>query len=76
MCLPLVGDDQRRLMYKIMDAFEKAIEKDLKEIVLDDSRLEFIQKCNSKAKFEPNSLSMEVERLIDKIKEVEVEVKK
>ena len=70
-----LGEEQRRTYYKLCDDFERAIEGNASEVLLDDDRVKFIKSSISKSVFLPNDLTRKVEQLIDKMKDVEVVAK-
>jgi hypothetical protein len=64
-----LSEEDRRLYYKISDAFDKAVKDNLEEIELEDQWIGFIRKCFKEAKLIPDNLLRRVEELIEGIKD-------
>lgn len=62
------NEDERRIYYKICDAFEKALAEKLESIQIDDNWASFIRKNFKEAKLTPNDLLKKVEFLIEDMK--------
>lgn len=69
-----LGEEQRRIYYKLCDDFEIAIKENKDMVMLEDDRAKLIKISMSKAVFTPNDLTRDVERLIDEIKNIDIQV--
>ena len=64
-----MGEEDRRLYYKVCDELEEAVAGDKMEVQLDDDRMGFIKKCFREARFVPNELLRRVEILVGEVKD-------
>lgn len=70
-----LNDDERRLYYKIQDAFEEVLKVGENgapmpdTIELEDNWMGFISKCRKETTFMPDNLLRQTEQLIDAVKD-------
>ena len=69
-----LGEEERRMYYKICDAFEKALKnkdngKMAEEIQLEDQWMGFIRKCKKEVRMNPDMALKRVEELIDAVEQ-------
>jgi hypothetical protein len=57
-------EDERRIYYKICDAFDVVIKDKKEEVILDDSYIVFIKKVFKETRLIPNDLLRKIEELI------------
>lgn len=62
------SEEDRRIYYKLCDAFEVAVKDNTGTLSIDDNWAEFIVKNFKEAKLVPNDLLRKVEQLVEGIK--------